>query len=63
MYVNQPKREVEAEFRFFGYEFEKEKIPFDQVSKERFTAGAIAKDFDVESIEKLLQKDREATNR
>jgi hypothetical protein len=62
MYVNQPKREVEAEFRFFGYEFEKEKIPFDQVSKERFTAAAIAKDFDVEYIEKLLRMDIDSTN-
>lgn len=47
---------LDLEARFFGFEFDKNKLPLHLLAKERLTDEFLAKDFDVEEVERLSAK-------
>ena len=57
---NYPDEKTDMEIRFFGYEFDKSKIPLQLLDKANFNTASINRDFNVGEIELLLEKDKKS---
>lgn len=54
--VQEPEREHEIQFRFFNYNFDKEKLDFSLCTREAFTKEKLVQAFDAKSIRLELEK-------
>jgi hypothetical protein len=57
-FANHPEHKTDIEIRFFGYEFDKAKIPTQMLDKLSFNTASINRDFKVSEIELMLEQDK-----